>query len=75
MQRFVIGLCQGQGAVTAVERLSTAPPRLAIVAETAGRCDIWRVVFHDALAARIDPNDRTSEFFASCNEAWVGYDL
>jgi hypothetical protein len=72
---LAIGPSQGQGAVTAVERLSTAPPPLGIVAETTGRCDVWRVGFDDALAARIDLNDRTGEFVASRSEAWVWYDL
>lgn len=75
VRRFAISLYQGRGAVTAVERLSTVPPRLGIVAETAGRGDVWRVGFDDALATRIYLNGRTGEFVASRNEAWVWYDF
>ena len=75
MRRFAISLYQGRGIVTSVERLSTVPPRLGIVAETGGRGDVWRVGFDDALATRIYLNGQTGEFVTSRNEAWVWYDF
>lgn len=74
-RRFATGLYHGPGAVTAVERLSAVPLRLGIVAETAGRGDVWRVSFDDALATRIYLNGTTGEFITSRNEAWVWYDF
>lgn len=75
VRRFAASLYQGQAAVTAVERLSTVPSRLGIVAETGGRGDLWRVNFDDALATRIYLNGQTGEFVTSRNEAWVWYDF
>jgi PepSY-associated TM region len=75
VRRFASSLYQGRGSVTSVERLSTVPPRLGIVAETGGRGDVWRVGFDDALATRIYLNGRTGEFLTSRNEAWVWYDF
>lgn len=75
VRRFASSLYQGRGTVTSVERLSTVPARLGIVAETGGRGDVWRVGFDDALATRIYLNGRTGEFVTSRNEAWVWYDF
>ena len=75
VRRFASSLYQGRGTVTSVERLSTVPARLGIVAETAGRGDVWRVAFDDALATRIYLNGGTGEFLTSRNEAWVWYDF
>jgi len=73
--RFASGLYQGQVEVASVERMSTVPLRLGIVAETGGRGDLWRVRFNDTLATRIYLNGRTGEFVTSRNEAWIWYDF
>jgi hypothetical protein len=73
--RFASGLYQGQVEVASVERMSTIPRRLGIVAETGGRGDLWRVRFNDTLATRVYLNGRTGEFVTSRNEAWVWYDF
>jgi hypothetical protein len=75
VRRFAIGLYQGRGSVTSVERMSAVPPRLGIVAETGGRGDVWRVSFDDTLATRVYLSGRTGEFITSRNEAWVWYDF
>jgi hypothetical protein len=75
VRRFAVSLYQGRANVTAVERMSTVPSRLGIVAETGGRGDVWRVTFDDALATRIYLNGKTGEFLTSRNEAWVWYDF
>ncbi len=75
MRRFAISLYLGRGTVMAIERMSTVPARLGIVAETGGRGDVWRVSFDDALATRIYLDGRTGEFITSRNEAWVWYDF
>ena len=75
LQRFGAGLYQGQATVTALERVAQVPQRLGIVAETAGRGDLWRLRFDDALATRIYLDGRTGEFVTSRNEAWVWYDF
>jgi hypothetical protein len=75
VRRFAASLYRGQAAVVAVERVSTVPSRLGIVAETGGRGDLWRVSFDDALATRIYLSGQTGEFVTSRNEAWVWYDF
>ncbi len=75
VRRFGASLYQGQASVLAVERLSSVPRRLGIVAETGGRGDLWRLRFDDALATRIYLDGRTGEFVTSRNEAWVWYDF
>jgi hypothetical protein len=75
VRRFAVSLYQGQANVTAVERMSSVPSRLGIVAETGGRGDVWRVSFDDTLATRIYLNGKTGEFLTSRNEAWVWYDF
>lgn len=75
VRRFAVSLYQGQANVTAVERMSSVPSRLGIVAETGGRGDVWRVGFDDTLATRIYLNGNTGEFLTSRNEAWVWYDF
>ncbi len=75
LRRFAAGLHRGGATVTAVERVASVPRRLGIVAETAGRGDLWRLRFDDALSTRIYLNGRTGEFVTSRNEAWVWYDF
>ncbi|WP_418320955.1 hypothetical protein [Piscinibacter sakaiensis] len=75
VQRFASALYKGSGTVSAVERIAELPKRLGIVDETAGRRDLWRVRFDDALATRIYLDGRTGEFLTSRNEAWVWYDF
>lgn len=75
LRRFGAGLYQGRATVTALERVARVPQRLGIVAETAGRGDLWRLRFDDALATRIYLDGRTGEFVTSRNEAWVWYDF
>ncbi len=75
LRRFATGLYQGQATVTALERVAQVPRRLGIVAETAGRGDLWRLRFDDALSTRIYLDGRTGEFVTSRNEAWVWYDF
>jgi uncharacterized iron-regulated membrane protein len=75
LRRFAAGLYRGTGTALSVDRLETAPRRLGIVHETAGRTDLWRVSFDDALATRIYLNARSGEFVTARNEAWVWYDF
>ena len=75
VRRFGAGLYQGPAAVTAVERVQRVPPRLGIVAETAGRDNLWLLRFDDPLSTRIYLDGRTGEFVTSRNEAWVWYDF
>ena len=55
--------------------MATVPRRLAIVDETGGRGDVWRVSFDDGFATRIYLSGKTGEFITSRNEAWVWYDF
>ena len=75
LRRFGASLYLGQGALMAVERLTSVPRQLGIVAETGGRGDLWRLRFDDAFATRIYLDGRTGEFVTSRNEAWVWYDF
>lgn len=75
LRRFGAGLYQGPATVTAVERVESVPRRLGIVAETAGRGNLWRLRFDDPLSTRIYLDGRTGEFVTSRNEAWVLYDF
>ena len=75
LRRFAASLYQGQAVMTTVERMATVPRRLAIVDETGGRGDVWRVSFDDGFATRIYLSGKTGEFITSRNEAWVWYDF
>jgi uncharacterized iron-regulated membrane protein len=75
LRRFAAGLHQAGATVSAVERVASVPLRLGIVAETAGRGNLWRLRFDDALSTRIYLDGRTGEFVTSRNEAWVWYDF
>lgn len=75
VRQFAAGLHQQGAAVTAVERLRQIPLRLGIVAETAGRGDLWRVRFDDPLQTRVYLDGRSGEFVTARNEAWVWYDF
>ena len=75
VRRFAASLYQGQAVMTTVERMATVPRRLAIVDETGGRGDVWRVSFDDGFATRIYLSGKTGEFITSRNEAWVWYDF
>lgn len=75
VRRFGASLYKEQAELVAVERISSVPQRLGIVAETGGRGDLWRLRFDDTLATRIYLDGRSGEFVVSRNEAWVWYDF
>ncbi len=75
VRRFGASLYQGAARMTAIDHVASVGTRLGIVAETAGRGDLWRLRFDDALATRIYLDGRTGEFVTSRNEAWVWYDF
>jgi PepSY-associated TM region len=75
VRRFAQALYKGPGALTAVSRLAQAPRRLGLVDEVAGRRELWRVSFDDALGTRLYIDASSGEFLAMRNEAWVWYDF
>ncbi len=75
VRRFAQSLYKGPGALTAVSRLAQAPRRLGLVDEVAGRRELWRVSFDDALGTRVYIDASSGEFLAMRNEAWVWYDF
>jgi hypothetical protein len=75
VRRFALSLYKGDGRITQATRLATVPRRLLLVDEVAGRRDLWRVSFDDALGTRFYIDGRSGEFVATRNEAWVWYDF
>jgi PepSY-associated TM region len=75
VRRFAQSLYKGPGGLTRVTRLSTVPRRLQMVDEVAGRRELWRVSFDDALGTRLYIDAGSGEFVAMRNEAWVWYDF
>ncbi|MFN0184034.1 MAG: hypothetical protein ACKVQR_09475 [Aquabacterium sp.] len=76
IERYAQALYRGGGRmVGTAERMSTAPARLGIVQEMAGRRDLWRVRFDDTLGTRLYFDGEGGEFLTARTEAWVWYDL
>lgn len=75
VERFARRIYRGEGRLVAVERLAEVPPRLGIVQELAGRREVWRVRFDDALATRLYVDATSGEYITARTEAWVWYDL
>lgn len=72
---FARGLYRGEGKLADVRLLADVPARLFIVRETAGRRNLWRASFDDALATRLYVDARSGELVAVRNHAWVLYDF
>ena len=76
LRRFALTLYGGPGKVSDVARATEGTSRrLGIVDETAGRANLWRVTFDDALSTRLYFDGHSGEFVALRNEAWVWYDF
>lgn len=74
--RFAQSIYRGDGRpLGAPQRLATVPARLGIVQELAGRRDVWRVAFDDALGTRLYFDAEGGELLTARTEAWVWYDL
>jgi hypothetical protein len=75
VRRFAQSLYKGTGSLTSITRLTTVPRRLGLVDEVAGRRELWRVNFDDALGTRVYIDASSGEFVTMRNEAWVWYDF
>ncbi len=75
VRRFARTLVRSDAPIVDAERLAEVPRRLAIVEETGGRGDLWRVRFDDALGTRVYLDGEGGDLVAIRNEAWVWYDF
>jgi hypothetical protein len=75
VRAFARTLAPSAGEPVEVQRLDRVPARLAIVQETGGRGDVWRVGFGDALGTRLYLDGQGGDLIAIRNEAWVWYDF
>jgi uncharacterized iron-regulated membrane protein len=72
---YAKSLYTGDAPLVSVTLLDVVPNRLGLVREMGEKQNLWQVLFDDALKTRFYFDNRSGEFLAARNEAWVLYDF